>query len=152
MTDPSCVFCAIVAKREPVSVVFEDDRALAFLDVRPVQPGTCVIIPKDHVDHFTDMDAALAAHLMRLAMRLGRRVRDRFRPLRVGFVVHGFGVAHAHLIVVPQHHPDDITSRHMAAVEGDRVSFTRLRVPPAPRADLDRWAAELARPIPNEDR
>jgi histidine triad (HIT) family protein len=152
MNDSSCVFCAIVSKTEPASVVHEDGRALAFMDIRPVRPGTCVVIPKAHIDHFTDVDTALAAHLMSVALRLGRRVRERFRPLRVGFVVHGFGVSHAHLIVVPQHHPDDITSQHMAAVNGEHVSFTRFRVPVAPRAELDRLAADLSRPVPNEER
>jgi len=49
----SCVFCSIRDGREPASIVHEDDRLLAFMDIRPVRRGQVLVIPKRHVDHFT---------------------------------------------------------------------------------------------------
>jgi histidine triad (HIT) family protein len=139
----ACIFCEIVAGRSPASVVHDDEHVLAFLTVHQTRPGELVVIPKTHIDHFSDLDDALSAHLCVVAQQISRRMRERLQPLRVGWIVHGFGVAHAHLIVVPQHHADDIASARHAVVENGVVRFTEAIVPPTPREELDRLAALL---------
>ncbi|MEI2826386.1 MAG: HIT domain-containing protein [Dermatophilaceae bacterium] len=42
----TCVFCAIVAGEVPSSLVYEDDRAIAFMDLHPVTPGHLLVIPR----------------------------------------------------------------------------------------------------------
>jgi len=138
-----CVFCDIVAGRGVASVVHEDARVIAFLTIRQTRPGELVVIPKAHIDHFSDLDDELSAHLCVVAQHISRRMRERLKPLRVGWIVHGFGVAHAHLIVVPQHHPDDIASARHAVVDKGVVRFTEDVLPPTPRDELDRLAALL---------
>jgi histidine triad (HIT) family protein len=138
-----CTFCEIVAGRGPASVVYDDDRILAFMTVNPTRPGEFLLVPKAHVDHFCDLDDALSAHLCVVAQRLSRNLRERLRPLRVGWVVHGFGVAHAHLIVVPQHDPADIVSGRHVLVEEGVVRFSAEHLPTPPRAELDRLARLL---------
>lgn len=103
-----------------------------------------MVIPLAHVDHFTDMNEDLVAHAMRVAHRVGRRLRDAFSPERVGYVVHGYGVAHAHVLIVPQHGPHDITSGRFARVRDGEVVFTLEGVPVTPRETLDRHAGLLA--------
>ncbi|MEM7488195.1 MAG: HIT family protein [Pseudomonadota bacterium] len=135
-----CPFCEIVAGRAPASIVHRDDACMAFLTLRPVRPGELLVIPLVHVDHMTDLDDALAAHLFLTAQRLARHARNVLRPLRMGYVVHGFGVAHAHLIVVPQHAEDDILSgRHVHAPGG----WTVIEGPEVDRAALDAMAVRL---------
>ena len=140
----SCIFCEIVAGRAPVSLVYEDDAVSAFMNVRPTAPGECLVIPKAHVDHFTDVPDDVAAHVMVVAQRIGRRLRALFSPDRVGYLVHGYGVAHAHLILVPQHGPHHLTSDRFARVHDGRVVFDLSRVPLAERAMLDAQARALA--------
>lgn len=70
--------------------------------IRPTTPGECLVIPKTHVDHVTDLDDVTAQQIMVVAQHIGRRLRRVFNPLRVGMLVHGFGVPHAHPILVPQ--------------------------------------------------
>lgn len=143
MPSPPCVFCEIVAGRAPASVVFRDDRSMCFMGIRPSSPGECMVIPLSHIDHVTDLDEDLAAHLMRVAHRVGRRMREAFLPQRVGYVVHGYGVAHAHLLIVPQHGPHDITSGKFARVHAGEVVFSLDGVPVTPRETLDRQAQML---------
>ena len=139
-----CVLCEIVAGTAEVSIVHEDADCVAFMALRPIRPGAFIVIPRDHVDHFTDLSDRLAAHLMVTAQRLGRAMLAAFRPLRVGYVVHGFGVPHAHLNVVPQHDAlDIISSRHLVADGPVRVSEDAVPLPP--RAALDADAARLRR-------
>jgi histidine triad (HIT) family protein len=139
----SCIFCEIVAGRAPASFVHQDELVAAFMTLHPTAPGECLVIPRAHVDHFTDLPDATAQHIMGVAQRIGRRLREVFHPERVGFVVHGYGVAHAHLIIVPQHGPHHITSDRFARVEGGKVVFG-LSTPTADRSVLDAHARLLA--------
>ena len=44
----NCIFCKIVKKEIPAHIVYEDDDFMAFLDINPLSPGHCMIIPKKH--------------------------------------------------------------------------------------------------------
>lgn len=140
----SCIFCEIIDGRAPASVIYRDGHVMAFMAIRPIAPGECLVIPVAHVDHFTDVDDTTSQQIMVVAQRIGRRMRRHFGPERVGMIVHGYGVAHAHLIVVPQHGPDDITSGRFARIDGGRITFSESVVPLADRRELDRQAAILA--------
>lgn len=102
-----------------------------------------MVIPKVHIDHFTEVPDDLAAHMMKIAQKLGRSILATLnpRPLRIGYVVHGFGVAHAHLVIVPQHDEHDITSLKFFKVAGGKIVPAQDSLPPPPpRAELDRVA------------
>lgn len=143
---PTCVFCEIVAGRAESSKLFEDDRIVAFLTIRPTRPGEFTVIQKDHIDHFCDVPDELAGHVMVQAQRLSRIARERLnpRPKRMGLVVHGFGVPHAHLIAVPLHHSDDIVSQAHAYLEDGKIRFGVQNLREWTRAELDEMAAVLA--------
>jgi len=139
-----CVFCEIVARRAPASVIHEDDVLVAFMGIQPTAPGECLVIPKAHVDHFTDVPDEVAQRIIVAAQRIGRAMRAVFAPQRVGYLVHGYGVAHAHLILVPQHGPHHLTSDRFARIEDGRVVFDLASIPLADRATLDEQAHALA--------
>ena len=139
-----CIFCAIVAGRAPVSMIYQDDDIAAFMGIQPTAPGECLIIPKTHMDHFTDVPDELAQRIMLFAQRIGRALRATFQPERVGYLVHGYGVAHAHLIVVPQQGPFHLTSDRFARIENGRVVFDMKNIPFVDRATLDAHAHQLA--------
>ena len=141
MTAPPCPFCEIVAGRGPASLLHRDATCLALMNVRPVHEGEFVVVPLGHVDHFTDLDDGTATHIIVIAQRLARAAMKITGALCMGYVVHGFGVPHAHLNVIPQHAPDDILSgRHVEAPGG-----WSIRLPDAPgRAALDGMAARIA--------
>jgi histidine triad (HIT) family protein len=55
-SDPTCPFCAIVAGSPDAEVVFRDEVAVAFLDIRPLFPGHVLIVPVDHVVTLPELD------------------------------------------------------------------------------------------------
>ncbi|HYY96237.1 MAG TPA: HIT family protein [Pyrinomonadaceae bacterium] len=144
ITDSSCIFCQIVAGRAPASVVYEDELVMALMNIRPINPGEFMVIPKEHVDHFCDLPDETACHIVAQAQRLSRNLRERLRPKRVGLVVHGFGVAHAHLVVVPLHESNDIVSAKCLQVEDGRIKFGVEHLPKPTREELDRLARLLS--------
>jgi histidine triad (HIT) family protein len=143
-SEQSCIFCNIIRRKAEASVIYEDDRIMAFMTLRPINPGEFLLIPKDHVDHFCDITDDLTCHIILHAQRLSRNLRERLRPQRVGLVVHGYGVAHAHLVVVPLHDSSDIVSAKHAYVDAGAVKFSDTLVPEAPRGELDRLARILS--------
>jgi histidine triad (HIT) family protein len=139
-----CPFCDIVAGQGPASIIYRDDDLLAFMTLQPFSPGECVVIPREHIDHFTDVPDDLAQRIMIVAQRIGRRMRTVFTPQRVGMVVHGYGVPHAHLILIAQHGPYDITSGRYAEIENGKIVFSMKNIPFAPRTTLDEHARLLS--------
>jgi histidine triad (HIT) family protein len=133
----NCIFCRVAAGEAEASKVYEDDRVLAFMDIQPVRPGQLLIIPKEHIDHFSDIPDDLAMEIYSLTHKLARAVRTALKPERVGLVVHGYGVSHAHMIIVPQHDEHDITSGRMADIKDGEVIFAIERLPVIPREELD---------------
>ncbi len=138
-----CVFCSIVIGESPASIVYESEAVLGFMTLQPTRPGECLLIPKAHIDHFTDIPNEIASEIIIAANRIGRKLLNHFDPLRVGMVVHGFGVSHAHLILVPQHDFHDITSARFASIVGDEIVFNLKNIPKPDRKELDRQAALL---------
>jgi len=145
-----CIFCEIVAKRSPASFVYRDELVSAFMTLQPTAPGECLVIPNAHVDHFSDVSESVAAHIMTVAQRIGRRMRAVFPLQRVGYLVHGYGIAHAHFIIVPQQGPHHLTSDRFARIVDGQVIFDLNRVPVADRQTLDAHARLLAQAEPSE--
>ena len=59
-----CTFCSIVEGSSPSQTIYEDDNAQAFMDLLPMTPGHCLIVPKKHVVDVWDLDDDDAAHVM----------------------------------------------------------------------------------------
>ncbi len=59
----TCAFCRIIRHEEQASLVFEDSLSLAFLDQRPLFPGHCLLVPKEHYEILADLPASLVGPL-----------------------------------------------------------------------------------------
>jgi histidine triad (HIT) family protein len=108
---PSCLFCRIVQSEVPARLVFEDEISLAFLDLRPVFPGHCLLIPKEHYETLTDLPEQLVGPFFTNVQRLSRAVES-------ALAAHGTFVAmnnrvsqsvpHLHTHVVPRRRKDGL--------------------------------------------
>ena len=79
-----------------------------------------------------------------LLLSYRRRMRIVFPLQRVGYLVHGYGVSHAHFIIVPQQGPYHLTSDRFARVENEQVVFDLNLIPTVDRQTLDDHAKLLA--------
>lgn len=70
-----CVFCAIAAGEAEASVVHEDDRVVAFMDLGAVTPGHVLVVPRLHAVGLEDLDEDTSTHVWRIGHRLGRALR-----------------------------------------------------------------------------
>ncbi|WP_273483073.1 histidine triad nucleotide-binding protein [Desulforamulus ruminis] len=72
-----CLFCKIISKEIPAEIVYEDDRTLAFKDIRPAAPAHILVIPKKHIPTLVDLqaeDAELMGHIVLTASRLADKL------------------------------------------------------------------------------
>jgi histidine triad (HIT) family protein len=115
-----CLFCKIIAKEIPSYAVWEGQRFMAFLDIHPVNPGHILIIPKEHIETVFDMPGGLYEEMFNTAKALSTPLQKAMGSARVGMVIEGFGVPHAHLHLVPINHAHELDSsraKPMAAEE-----------------------------------
>jgi histidine triad (HIT) family protein len=77
---PRCIFCAIIRREIPASIVAETDSVLAFMDIQPVNPGHVLVIPKTHATYLADLEARLGGEIFPLAMRVADALRHSGLP------------------------------------------------------------------------
>jgi histidine triad (HIT) family protein len=117
-----CIFCKIIRKEIPAMIVWEDEHCVAFLDVRPVNPGHLLIVPKEHIESVFGMPDELYEGIFKTAKALSTPLQNAMRSLRVGIVVEGFGVPHAHMHLVPINKAHDLDSTRAAPMSGTELA------------------------------
>lgn len=95
------IFARIVRGEIPCHKVWEDERHLAFLDIRPVQPGHTLVIPKADGDYLFDLEPQRYVELMQAVRTVARLLKERTGCQRVVEVVLGYEVPHAHVHLIP---------------------------------------------------
>jgi histidine triad (HIT) family protein len=95
------IFSKIIAGEIPCYKVAETDKYLAFLDIAPLKRGHTLCIPKIEVDNLFDLDEETYTGLMQFSRRVANAIQKTLPYKRVGVVVAGFEVPHAHVHLIP---------------------------------------------------
>lgn len=98
------IFTKIIKGEIPCHKIYEDDKCIAFLDINPLTYGHTLVVPKQQIDELWDTDDPLYLHLMSVTKKIAKRQRDTLNPKRVGIIVEGFEIPHAHIHVIPLDH------------------------------------------------
>ena len=101
-----CIFCKIVSRSSPSSIVYEDDKYIGFLDLYPFSRGHTLVCPKQHGETIWDMDEAEIAGLFQVAFKVSKAVvsavgADGFRFVQNNGEAANQVVAHVHVHVIP---------------------------------------------------
>jgi len=109
-----CPFCRIVAGELPSSPVLETDLILAILDIRPANPGHTLVIPRRHVESFTELNGTEVEQLALCGQQIGGALKQGLDDCEaVTFsladgAAAGQDVPHTHLHVVPRRSGDGL--------------------------------------------
>lgn len=111
MSTKECIFCKIIRGEAEGYIVFEDEVSLAFLDIRPLNPGHCLLVPKEHYETLMDVPDELIAPLFKNAKLISRAIE-------LGLSVQGIfvginnrvsqSVPHLHIHIVPRNRNDGL--------------------------------------------
>ncbi|WP_427018508.1 HIT family protein [Pseudarthrobacter sp. P1] len=114
----STLFTKIINGDIPGRFVWKDPEVVAFLTIGPLADGHTLVVPRQEVDRWTDVEPALLTKLMLVAQTIGAAQVEAFGSARAGLSVVGFEVEHLHVHVWPansmadfdfgtvDHHPD----------------------------------------------
>lgn len=104
-SEKKCVFCEIVAGRIPSNIYWQDDEFAAFLSIDPNTEGFTCVIPKAHFgsDVMKMPDDVLQRFII-AAKKVSTVLENYFADVgRVGVIMEGTGIDHAHIKLVPMH-------------------------------------------------
>lgn len=133
-----CIFCAILARRVPGSIVYEDEHICAFMSLEQPNPYKVLVIPREHVENLYDLNSEQAAHVFQASVKIARVIRDVSHCDGLNLVqANGEAgqqdVFHFHLHLLPRFRGDHEQGR--ITLEWD----TTIQA----RAELERLAADL---------
>lgn len=100
MQEPS-IFTKIINNEIPSHKVYEDDRVIAFLTIHPLCDGHTLVVPKVQIDQIWDLEPEYYQYLWKIAQKLAVHIRSVMDVERIGVVVKGFEVPHAHIHLIP---------------------------------------------------
>ncbi len=98
MTEPS-VFTRIINGEINQHILYQDSECFVILTHEPMTPGHLMVIPREQIDHLWDVEDDLYQHLMAITKKMALKMREIYDYKRIGMIVEGFGVPHAHIHV-----------------------------------------------------
>ncbi len=113
MLDPDCIFCKIVAGDLPATIVDEDERTIAFMDIAPATRGHALVIPRAHAPDLLSVEDEDLRAVAIASRRLAARVKERLGADGVN-LINACGAAawqtvfHFHVHVVPRYEGDPL--------------------------------------------
>jgi len=102
-----CIFCKIVAREIPSTIIYEDDHVLVFMDIGPIIKGHALVVSKKHYDPVTETPDDVLAKLHQVAKRIARAQvnglgADGFNIMQNNGKAAGQEVPHIHVHVIPR--------------------------------------------------
>ncbi len=125
----STIFTKIIDGDIPGTFVHRDDRCVVFMSINPMADGHVLVVPVEEIDHWIDASPDLAAHLFAVAHRVGLAQQQVFGCEKVGMIIAGYEVPHAHIHLVPTNEMSELSFANAAvSVERDDLEAAAARI------------------------
>ncbi len=109
------VFTRIIDGELPGRFVWRDEQVVAFLSINPITDGHTLVVPRVEIDHWLDLDPDLWTRCSEVVRTVGLAIQRAFDPPRVGQLIEGFEVPHAHIHVLQIHGFGNLSFEHAAS-------------------------------------
>ncbi|MFX0072567.1 MAG: HIT family protein [Candidatus Hermodarchaeota archaeon] len=111
MNEPECIFCKIVKKEIPSKIVFEDNNALAFLDIFPILKGHTIVIPKNHYKNIEEIPEDELSNIYIVVKKVAVLIHNKlklegYNILQNNFEAAGQVIPHFHIHIIPRNKDD----------------------------------------------
>jgi histidine triad (HIT) family protein len=134
---PECIFCQIANKQIPAKIVYEDENYIAFLDIRPLNPGHTLLIPKAHYRWVIDIPEF--GKIWDVAKKIGIAITKALNALSISYATLGFEIQHAHIWIIPRFENDG---------HGGIINWTAVKE--IPEEEMNEIARKIRENIPVE--
>lgn len=107
-----CIFCMIANHEINSSIIYEDEKVVAFLDLSQVTKGHTLVVPKKHYANILECDSEDLAHVIKVTQMLSKRIMERCGALGVNILNNcneaaGQTVMHVHFHIIPRYSEND---------------------------------------------
>jgi len=111
MNSGDCIFCKIIKKELPGTVVYEDQALLAILDITPINAGHVLVLPKTHYENLYDMNPDVLKEMIATIQKIAVAVKKATNADGINIGMNngsaaGQVVPHAHVHVIPRFKDD----------------------------------------------
>lgn len=111
--EENCIFCKIIKGDIPKEFLYEDEHTVAFLDIKPVNPGHTLVIPKKHFVNIFEAPEETWLHIMRTVKKVSHAIKDGLGIENVNLEMNNGSIAgqevfHAHMHIVPRNEHDGL--------------------------------------------
>jgi histidine triad (HIT) family protein len=122
------LFTKIVNGEIPCHKILEDERCLAFLDIRPIKTGHTLVIPKQEINYIFDADDTTLSGLIIFAKKVARALEAAIPCKRIGVMVAGLEVPHTHIHLVPMDAVLDLNFANARAAQQEELAAVAARI------------------------
>lgn len=129
------VFTKIIDGQLPGRFVWRDPTCVAFLSIQPLRRGHVLVVPRDEVDHWLDVDDATWQHVMAVSRTIGGALQRAYQPAKVGMMIAGLEVPHCHVHVVPIDAVHDLDFSNASSAPDEELDAAAEDIRGALRAD-----------------
>ena len=141
--DPTdCLFCKIAKGEVPSKKVYEDENAIAFLDINPANRGHCLVVPKKHSENIYDIDDNTLEKVIIIAKNLSKLIKEKLECNGVNLVQNnerhaGQIVNHFHIHIIPRYENDNVV-----------ITYQRVQLSDADFEDVRKKLSETKKEPP----
>jgi histidine triad (HIT) family protein len=134
MKDSTCIFCRIAQKQVPATLIYEDEKALAFLDIRPLSEGHTLIIPKAHYETVFDIPQELITYLYGITQKVALAVKkateaDGISIIQQNGETAGQEICHLHIHIIPRYEGKKLLSfSEVKEADREKLSQTAAKI------------------------
>ena len=127
------IFTKIIKGEVPSEFIYQDDTTVVILTIEPLTEGHMLVIPRTQVDDLWELDISTYHHMWDVAKSMTERLRNAYEYERIGALVEGFAVPHAHIHIFGYEQPLEPTvikragHKEFASPEELRETADRLR-------------------------
>ena len=123
-----CLFCKIAHHEIPSHKIWDDKEHHAFLDINPINPGHTLVVPKNHTDYIFDIEDAALSSLFLASKKVATQLKEKLSCERVGVIVEGFAVPHAHVHLVPINEGSELNPHNAKPTSQEELLMMRSKL------------------------
>lgn len=126
-----CIFCKIIAKEIPSSIIYEDEKIIAFLDISQATRGHTLVVTKEHFANIYSVDEETLTHLIKVVQKLSVKLKTKLDANGINILNNnelsaGQTIEHLHFHIIPRYDENDGFSCHFTSNEVDLKEIAKI--------------------------
>ncbi len=130
----SCIFCKIAKKQVPASIVYENEETIAFLDIKPLNEGHTLVIPKGHYEDIFDIPQELISYIHSVTKQVALAVKKATQADGISIAQQngraaGQDIFHLHVHIIPRYEGQKLPRlSEISAADREKLSQTAAKI------------------------